>query len=556
VERPASVVKELIENAVDAGARSVSVEIEDAGMKLIRVSDDGSGMDAADARMCVMRHATSKIHSSSEIPLVETLGFRGEALPSIASVSRMEIVSRTHESDSATKLVLDGGTLVSCDDAGARPGTTVTVRDLFFNTPARLKFQRSRGVETGRAVETALKSALASSDVRFSVKVDGKESLSTPGTGIFLETIVSVYGSEFARSLLPVETVVGSVILSGFIGRPSLSRTSRSIQHFFVNGRVVRDQSMRWALEEAYSGAIPHGRYPVAFLFITVPVIDVDVNVHPAKAEVRFKDEQSVKRAILMAVSKAVGIEIEGKGSYETWAPSSGGSQQSEMHGTGPAGRQEWLYQQGEHDGFHQTVRESAIPSSHTLAGVRPVGQVMGTYIVAEMTDILVLIDQHAAQERINYEKALDEMKKGRGMVQGLVVPRTYDLTPQERAVLGEYRESLQQLGFEFEEFGGGTLLVRTDVAIGGVPVGFMAVLERLLLEEPVSREEFPGERSAAALAACIASVKAGEFMDRPAQEALIAGLARTREPARCPHGRPTVIFMDRSEIERRFGRK
>lgn len=565
VERPASVVKELIENSLDAGSRSVTVEIQGGGSTLIRVVDDGHGMDREDALLALERHATSKITCVDDIPRSGTLGFRGEALPSIASVSRLEIVTRAESSSSGTRVLVEGGKVISVEDVGSPIGTTVTVRDLFYNTPARLKFLKSRASETARAVDAALRAALSAHGVRFRVVVDGKETLRTPGGELF-DALVSAYGTEFARSLVAVEWSAGGVFVSGFVGKPQLHRSSRSEQFFTVNGRVVRDNGIRWALEEAYSGSVPRGRYPVAFLEIRVNPDDVDVNVHPAKTEVRFKDDRTVRSAVLAAVSRAVmnvGAFRPDTRSQPAYGSKSGGP--AGHFGPGARGSSFDAVATGSEDrpsgyaqmsSLVQALREPAPSHELRVDLLVPIGQVFGTYIVAEYSGGLALIDQHAAHERINYEQIRLALKHGRRMVQPLMLPCTLTPGPVERVVYTEYRDSLREMGYDVEEFGGQSLLVRSRVSVAGVDIPLEAVLAALALDRPVAREEWPGERAVAALASCVASAKAGQYLDLESQRALIKALSETDDPLRCPHGRPTVILIERAEIERRFGRR
>lgn len=558
VERPASVVKELVENSLDAGARSVRVEISGGGRGIIRVIDDGSGMDQDDALLSLERHATSKIHQASDIGACGTLGFRGEALPSIASVSRLEMVTRTKHSASATRIEVEAGRVASVSEVGASTGTTVTVRDLFYNTPARAKFLKTDARETARAVEVVIQAALSAPSVRFSAIVDGKQMLSTPGTGNLLDAIASLYGVEFARSLTSVSCQVGSVSVTGFTGKASLSRSHRGEQHFFVNGRVVKDSGIRWALEEAYSGSMPRGRYPVAFLCIDLDPDDLDVNVHPAKTEVRFRDDKCVRRAVLTGVSRAVGAALGAPAASDVHVTNTASPYPRET-AAAHASESRGSYQAVEQPGYQPSFLQLARPkdaASPSISELRPIGYLLGTYIVASAYDTIALVDQHAAHERINYEHIRQRLARKERMVQPLLMPRTVELGAAERVVLREHMEALSALGYDIETFGGSTVIVRSSVSVSGIDICFEAVLDRLLKDAPIAVEEWPGERACAALAACSASVKAGDHLDLEGQQALITSLASAVEPMRCPHGRPTVIFITRDEIERRFGRK
>jgi len=580
VERPASVVKELVENSLDAGATSVLVEIESGGAALIRVSDDGSGMDREDALLAFERHATSKIRAIDDVPRSGTLGFRGEALPSIAAVSRVEAVTQTGDNAAGTRVQIEGGKVLACVDVGARGGTTVTVRDLFFNTPARLKFLKSQATETARTVEAVLRAALSAPRVRLLMRVDGREVLASPGTGDPFDVIVSAYGTEFARSLLRTEGAAQGASIEGYVSRPGAGRSSRAQQHFFVNGRAVRDNGVRWALEEAYGGSIPRGRFPAAFLYMRVEPQDVDVNVHPAKAEVRFKDDRLVKRLVLVAVSRGIGRAAETMPPSESREVSGhwgGGPSPEDAGGLPPqcvprgeaaarsAGGHHDLrpysgglrYDAGARPDVFEALRDKASTSGRPdISQMTPVGQALGTYVIAEYRDGIALLDQHAAHERVNFERIAANLRRGQKMAQPLLVPKTVELGPAERAVLREYWDSLSALGYDIEEFGGKAVLVRSAVSAGGADIPLEAVLERLVTDQPVAVEEWLGQRAAAAVAACVASVKAGQWLDAAALRSLIDALAVTSDPLYCPHGRPTVVFVDKSELERRFGRK
>ena len=563
VERPASVVKELIENALDAGARSIIVEIAGGGRELVRVTDDGSGMDREDALLSLERHATSKIRTIEDIGTSTSLGFRGEALPSIASVSRVEIITRVAGDDEGTRIVAEGHTVLSCEASGCRPGTQVTVRDLFYNTPARLKVLKNASTETSRAVAVAIEACISAPDVRFGIIADGKEIARTPGGGSLFDAIISLYGTEFARSLVEIGFEAQGIAVSGYAGKAALSRSSRREQHFLVLGRPVRDSGIRWALEEAYSGNIARGRYPVAFLNISAPTGDVDVNVHPAKAEVRFRDENAVRRTVLVAVSRALAGVPDGPVPQDGGIPEGGarppgrGLRYDQTGASRRGGTAAWPSQPGAGGQvFEEFRRRSDAGGGLDLAFLEPAGQVLGTYIVAEHAGGIVLVDQHAAHERINFEHISDAMSAGRSLSQALLVPVTFEPGPAERSVLREYLDTLLNLGFNIEEFGGSAWIVRSCVLVNGIEVPLQDVLDRLVLEQPIAVEDWPGQRAAAALSACVASVKAGERLDRQAQASLLRDLAATREPLRCPHGRPTIVRFEKDDIERRFGRR
>src|SRR5437588_2397202 len=398
IERPASVVKELIENAVDAGATRLNVEVEDGGRRLIRVVDNGEGMSAEEAVIALQRHATSKIARADDLMAVRTLGFRGEALPSIASVSRLTLTTRRRGELEGTQVRVAGGEIVSLDPAGAPEGTTVTVADLFFNTPARLKFLKSPRTELGQACDALTRIALARSDIAVSLQHEGAEILASPG-GELLNVITALYGRDTAKEMLPIAWEREGLRIHGFVSRPTATRPTRSAQSFFVNGRFVRSRTLTHALDEAYRGTLPTARFPAAVVRIEIDPSLVDVNVHPTKAEVRFLRDWEVHRAVHEAAKAALGLPVMGIGGVPA-------VQQTTLTPEQIA-RGDWF---GTEAGAPlseaaSTAGQMVIPGADVPRALRPIAQLWNSYILAEGPHGLLIIDQHLAHERVLFQK-------------------------------------------------------------------------------------------------------------------------------------------------------
>ncbi|MCL6451553.1 MAG: DNA mismatch repair endonuclease MutL [Acetobacteraceae bacterium] len=578
VERPASVVKELWENAVDAGALRVQVLLEEGGKRLIQVQDDGCGMSAADARLALERHATSKIRDISDLGQLGTLGFRGEALPSIAAVSKLEILTGEEGGLFGTRLVVEGGRLVSVGEAGCTPGTTVWVRDLFFNTPARRAQLRMAAAELASCSEVLAQAALARPSVALSARHGSRLLLATPGRGDLRETVAAVYGAELARGLLEARMEAGALRLEVLVGPPALARAGRALQHFSVNGRPVRNPGLRRVLEECFRSLLPSGRHPVALLHIHLPPGGVDVNVHPSKAEVRFLDEEAVWDAVRRAVGSALArgalavapgflgssrpaaarphaaeapTAVEGG---SVCAPGRGAATAASTAGPGlevaePAG-----------PGWRPAAAGAAgTVLRDELAALEPLGQVGGTYLVAAGPDGLYLLDQHAAHERVYFEAFLS--RPGERSAQPLLVPFTVELGPAEQAQVEARPEVLAAMGFEVEPFGGGALLIRavpSSLADQAGPALVRDVVGRWLEGESEWRgdQARPQEEVAAlVVSACRAAIKAHQSLSREEARALLRDLAACQMPHTCPHGRPILARLGLRELERLFGR-
>ncbi len=570
VERPASVVKELVENALDAGASTVDVAITEGGRAMIRVSDDGSGMSRDDAAISIERHATSKIKTSADLVGVLSFGFRGEALPAIGSVSRLTIETATADG-SGTRVLAAGGTLLEVGDVARRRGTTVTVESLFYNTPARQKFLRGARSEWRAISEILGVMALSRRDVRITVTHDDKEVLKLPPAASLRERLAALWGAAAAEALVDVDDVSGPIRVSGLVQRPAdVGMTSRRV-FLTVNGRAIRDTGLVRAAEAAYRSTIPAGVRPSLVLDIEVPAGDVDVNVHPAKAEVRFRDRWVTERAVERAVRRALGTGDSaapfGVAPRTTWTfvPESGATMNVDALQSAPVPEAPLFAQPraDSHDAgapaspddgaFVSSTEQSTVPD----VVVPPLIQLRRTWIGFERDDAWVLIDQHSAHERVLYEAFMHGMERGDVASQQLLFPLTLHLTPAEAEAFEEHRELFAKLGFAAEAFGGHSVLVS---AVPAPHARFDA--ERCLRDTIAS---LVGDRLGSGLAkherlaatvACKAAVKAGDVLAPTEMRALFIALSRTTLPAHDVHGRSTIVQVSWDELERRFGRR
>ena len=551
VERPASVVKELVENALDAGAHSVEIVVEQAGLHLIQVVDDGQGVPAEELPLALVRHATSKLRTSDDLTAIRTLGFRGEALASIAAVSRIEIVSRTSESDAGRRVTAAGGTASKTEAVGAPKGTAVRVRDLFYNVPARLKFLKSEATERRHISDWVGRYALAYPDVRFSLDQEGRSTLATSGQGRARDVLADLLGPAVARDMIALpQTDQGAYRVRGFVSPPAVDRSNRRELTFFVNGRWVQDSSLAAAVLQAYHGLLMVGRYPMAVIFLDVSPDLVDVNVHPAKAEVRFQDPRSVfallqraVRATLLNQAPAPPIDWERSWGGAGWQT----PETPDSPGTG-GGSAPWQ----EFPGLTPAPRgDTGVPL------LRSVGQVGTAYLVAEGPDGLYLIDQHAAHERVLFERMMDDFRRGQLESQALLTPVLIELNAGEVDLLSAELENLTSLGFALEPFGGSSFrIAAVPSLLTGVDPEFAvrAVVEDI--EEDETPLEGKLEERLAARVCKRAAVKAGQTLSLAEQAQLIRDLEACASPRTCPHGRPTMIHLSVDMLEKQFGRR
>ena len=550
VERPASVVKELVENALDAGARQVTLELEAGGTLLIRVSDDGAGMDSDDARLAASRHATSKIRHAADLIGVQTFGFRGEALAAIGAVSQLELETATAgPAGEGTRVTVGGGELKETVPVARTRGTTVTVRRLFFNTPARRKFLKSARSETRAAMEAVTVLALSRLDVAFKAVSDGRVLLEAPRVASVAERIAALFGRRVAEELVPVDGASGGLSVRGFVQRPADARPTGRKAYLFVNGRPFRDPFLIRAAEAGYRATINPGSRPTLFLALALPGDQVDVNVHPQKLEVRFRDRFFVERA----VEEAVRAALQPLGAAAVLGGGGGGVP---WHRFAPGAPSGVSARPAADAGVISMFPESGEGGGAGTAATGSVLQVFSTFLVLETPDGLSIVDQHSAHERILYERAMHQLQEGGAAAQHLLLPITLDLGPAELEVVETHADLLRAVGFEAEPFGG------RSVIIHAVPNPHPRFDAKRCFEELVAdlaRGRFGGwanrlERFAATYA-CRAAIKAGQSLAQDEMRQLLAQLMACELPPHDVHGRPTIVQLPREELERRFGR-
>jgi len=549
VERPASVVKELVENSLDASSSQISIEVKGGGVSLIRVIDNGVGIPLGEVELAFSRYTTSKIGNLADLESITSLGFRGEALPSIAAVAQVDVVSCTGGESVGTYLSLKDGIVANQRSQGRSRGTTITVRNLFRKVPARLKFLKSPATENSHIANVVSQYALACPEVKFTLSIDGKVTLRTPGSGRLRDSVTGVYGLEIAHNMIEIgqgdgEWEGGAVVsppkVTGMVGSPAISRSSRGYLSFFINHRWVSSRLLAWAVEEAYHGLLPSDKHPVAIINISLPPQQVDVNIHPAKAEVKFQNERQVFSAVQRAVRQAL---IESMPVPKIEAPAI-------AYGA-PAKPRE-LWQTSARSGERLTGLPTASPQTPlvSLPVLRVLGQLLSSYIVAEGPDGLYLVDQHAAHERVLFERIKDQRARQEIEVQGLLEPVTLEVNPQQDEVLKSHYGSLAEFGFSIEPFGDRTYLVRA------VPVllynkDWTGMVREVL--DSLSGGDWA--ESIAISMACHSAVRAGQVLTDDEMRELIRQLEQAAIPHTCPHGRPTMIHLGSGQLRREFGR-
>ncbi|HEY8500876.1 MAG TPA: DNA mismatch repair endonuclease MutL [Clostridia bacterium] len=621
IERPASVVKELVENSLDAGATSVTVEIVNGGKKSIRVTDNGHGIEADDAVMAFERHATSKIRSIDDIGRISTMGFRGEALASIASVAKVEMLTRAEKDPDGTRIYLEAGNIISSSPAGAPVGTTFDIRELFYNTPARYKFLKNDAVEAGYIHEILTRIALSRPDVSIKLINQGKTVLHTPGNHDLLSAIYSLYGNDIARAVIPVKLSNDGIEIEGFIGKPEISRGNRGYESFFVNGRFIYNRTITTAVEEAYKMKLMQKRFPFAVLKLKIPPQSVDVNVHPAKLEVRFSDEKKTYRAVYTSVSEALysaslirevresdeyklstgkkteipeqirlpeetadgeklkGYAADAKQQSQKWEVSSSKAeygQKTDEYACADKTTIQYVHEdkiitKNEQENVKTAVSERAdekmpeetgaeektpADDKKRLYNARIVGQVFSSYILLEEGEDILIIDQHAAHERICYEKIRKMYTGHESFEQGMISPLAVNLSEREMDRFNQLSGYLRRLGFDAEVFGSRTVLVRSIPYIlsGGFSSRDLTdILEKLYAEISDVSDMIPEETLY--MMACKSAIKANRKMTDIEIRGLVDELAKTDNLYTCVHGRPVIISIGRKEFEKRFKR-
>ncbi len=566
VERPASVVKELVENAVDAGARSVQIDIEEGGLSLVRVADDGSGMDREDAELALERHATSKLRDAAGLFAIATMGFRGEALPAIASVSRLRIDTCSGAGGEGTRIVMEGGRAVERGPVARARGTTVEVRDLFFNTPARRKFMRAPAAESGHVSEAVVRLLLAHPGVGFALRSAGRAVLSSGEGAPLRERLAAAVGREAAGHLVEIEGRRGEVRVRGLLTSPDHSEATGRGLYLFVNGRYVRDRAATHAVLRAYAETLPRGRWPAGAVFVELPPERVDVNVHPQKLEVRFADARSVHDALFHAVAE--GLKTAPWLGQRAGMPDAAGPRvpvaAEEVAGAEAAAvlaraAETAAGELGSSFAFPRLAEVGPAAPAGYFASLRYAGQHARTYLLCEAPGgALVIVDQHASHERVLFHELREAWRARRIAVQPLLLPQVVHLPPPVTRALEGGLEELGRLGIEVEPFGGDSFAVK------GLPALLAGVDAAALLADLAQQLEQVGRGSAAeeawhdllATMACHSAVRANQELSPDEVRALLDRLDGVDFKARCPHGRPVVTEIPLAELERRVGRR
>ncbi|HUI45086.1 MAG TPA: DNA mismatch repair endonuclease MutL [Nitrospirota bacterium] len=579
VERPASVVKELIENAIDAGATEILIDIEQAGRRLIRVTDNGCGMSGEDARTAFVRHATSKISSDEDLEAIRTMGFRGEALSSIASVSHVRLLSAVRDAASGVLVEIEGGMVKTVSDAAAPQGTSIEIAHLFYNTPARLKFLKSAGTEFSHIATAVSRQAMANPALRFKLTHNTKTVLDLPASRSVKERAFQLHGAEIADNMISFSGGRDSIYVHGLIGNPSYSRADRTYQDFYVNHRAVRNPSLSHALYGAYGDLLMRDRHPIGFIFLDINPALVDVNVHPAKAEVRFRNQSQVHDLVREAIREGLrthGMPVidatgpandhvgEVKGAvadYLKMQEASGSAPQRRF--LPPFGRRknDWRTAdlQYEPGPGHRAASDAPAPQTAMMSehDLFPLAQIHHSFIIAQSTEGMAIIDQHAAHERVLFEKLQDQLDGGLVSVQNLLIPDQVELGPAQSNLLSEYLLELHKLGLIVDDFGNGTFMIK---AVPALLVG--ADYKSLLLDvlDEVNIHGSSGKIEALrdeilSVMACHPAIKVHRRLDQQEMEALLADLFKCRMPHTCPHGRPTVMRFSMDEIKKMFKR-
>ena len=615
IERPASVVKELVENAIDAGATAIVAEIKEGGISYIRIADNGSGIAKEDVRNAFLRHSTSKIRRVEDLAHISSLGFRGEALSSISAVSQVELITKTKDNVYGTQYCISGGVEKSIDETGARDGTTFIIRQLFYNTPARRKFLKTAMTEAGHVGDLMTRLALSHPEISFQFINNGQSKLHTSGNGQLKDVIYHVYGREIASNLLKVDYELPWLKIAGYLGKPIISRGNRNFENYLINGRYIKNNMISKAIEDAYKDFSMQHKYPFVVLHLDINGECVDVNVHPSKMELRFNNQQEVYNAIYEAVNRGLHqeeliphVEVEvPRTSQELQLPQRSQPQRSQMVQELPqdSGEQDLDYfmkkmrervisyhqqnssaevvdqnqifkPQRQADRIREAVqyaKKNTSPPKETMKQLdlfeeklltkearsehRIIGQVFDTYWLVEYHDNLYIIDQHAAHERVLYERMLKGMKTREYTSQMISPPIVLNLTMQETEVLNQYMDRFTRIGFEFEEFG------QESYAVRAVPDNLFSIAKKELLlqmldslSDEIARNASPDliDEKIASMS-CKAAVKGNMKLSSAEVEALITELLMLENPYHCPHGRPTIIAMSKRELEKKFKR-
>jgi DNA mismatch repair protein MutL len=586
IERPASVVKELVENSIDAGSSEIAINIQEGGRKLIEVIDDGLGMTHDDVLLAIQRYSTSKIKEADDLFSINTLGFRGEALASIVSVAMVEITTKVKNQDLGTHLVIEGGEIKSDNKISTTSGTRIMIKNLFFNVPVRRKFLKSISTEMNHITEFITKYSLAYPDISFSLTHNGKTVISSP-KGNLIAQITEIFGKNIAKGCLAINTQENGYTLEGFITKPELSRKSKDYMYTFVKGRPVSNKTLNDSIIQGYGTSIPHGRYPIVFTFLDLPLDELDVNVHPTKKEVRFSQENKIFSLVETAVSDA--LQASGLSIFERVAKTR--AQPTLFQELKPQEKRKISERTAIQPSFESKMDTSTKPASRVIRNktqviedflpiekvselkipspkekrrdIRVIGILKDTYIIAETQEGLFLCDQHAAHEKINYVKYLDQLHNKNVKIQQLLSPVNIDLKPSEFEIIKEIISELNKFGFEVEIFGKNELIIRTIPSIMKTTISHDIAKDIIdIFKEHVSEikkemefEDLSFIKDIISVFACKRSIKAGDRITVNQAEKLISKLLALDEPFTCPHGRPTIIILNENYIEELFQR-
>ncbi len=565
IERPAAVVKELLENSLDAGAAAIEIEIKNGGKKLIRVADNGRGITGPEVPLAFQRHATSKIAAFNDLDILDTLGFRGEALPSIAAVSKATMVTRTAESVGATKLVIQGGKIITKGEEGAKPGTTVTIENLFANTPARLKFLKSDATEFSHILNLVTELAIANFKVAFSLINNDRKIFKLAPAQKLEERLYDLLGREIQKQLAPINLDQKFLSISGYITLPTAELSGRNQQYFFVNKRTIRHRLLNHALIAGYDNLLPAGKYPAVFIFFSINPELVDVNVHPAKREVRFSNEGAIHDLTAKAIRDALhqpGVIREMKDPAARYPLPLDQHSITAMLNTNTAPAQTLLAVQEQI--FSYTAQPAEMIKTTAFGDLKILGQADNAYIIASSGNELMIIDQHAASERVMYEKFKQEFEQKTIQSQKLLIPITLEIDLPSKNLLLGYSDLMSQLGWEVEDFGATTLLVRALPAIldkAGDRQFILDIVRELSRLQEIKDTPAKAEIQKTVLdnilklSACHAAVRFGDTLQLNEISSIINALTSTANPYTCPHGRPTLIKLSRAELNKRFER-
>lgn len=566
VERPYSLVKELVENALDAGATRITIHIKDGGTSSVTVKDNGCGIEPEDAALAFLRHATSKISGVEDLFRISTLGFRGEALASIAAVAKVTMSTRTPYNDAGTKIVVTGGNIIANEPVGCPVGTSITVENLFYNTPARKKHLKSPAAETAAISDLVSRLALSRPEVNFKLISHNRTLLETPGNGKLIDTIAAVIGINVAKKMIPVEGQGPGIFIGGYVSKPELNRATRTQQTILINGRYVKSKPISDALQQSYHTLLPSSRHPLAVLDLEIDLAMVDVNVHPTKMEVRISHEQDLCKLLITTVKRALRTQVvipqvespplplRQSETKQQSLPESNfelPKEQMELNIKPLPVEQQPMIGQASH--YPTTLQEPPVAYSEkaevdAFPPLLPLGQLLPLYILAQGPEGLYIIDQHAAHERVLYEKYLAQQDKEQDS-QLLLVPVVIELNNRENQILTEQIISFRQVGFLIEHFGGNNYLLR------GVPSGFPPGEEAQFFFDMLDGNTDRFHEKLAAGLACRAAIKAGQKLTVKEMEALINQMKELQNPYTCPHGRPTVIQLSFDELNKRFKR-